>query len=153
MDQKSSERVLTVSATRRIPLQHKSCPQCGKSFMGPAVKKYCTSTCAKKAAYWRNPEAYRASRRKSYRTKRASGHPPQSLSTSTSRSRELAWRQTHGEEFRQLAGQWVVLDGETIVSHGPDAVQVVEEARTQGITVPYIFFVDDTPNDSIHMGL
>ena len=69
------------------------------------------------------------------------------------RSREMEWRQTHSEELRQLAGQWVVLEGEEIVSHGADAVQVFQDARARGITVPYIFFVDDTSEEVIRMGL
>lgn len=69
------------------------------------------------------------------------------------RSREIEWQQTHSEELKQLAGQWVVLEGTEIVSHGSDSVQVVEDARVRGIAVLYVFFVDDTPEDVIRMGL
>ena len=65
----------------------------------------------------------------------------------------MEWRETHSEELRKFVGQWVVLEGERVVSHGPDAVQVFQDAREGGIEVPYIFFVDDTPGDFVRMGL
>jgi len=52
---------------RRLPLEQKMCPTCEKEFWGPAIRKFCSTSCRNKAAYYRNPEAYRASRMKSYR--------------------------------------------------------------------------------------
>lgn len=56
---------------RRLPMEKKTCPTCEKEFWGPAVRKFCSPSCRNKAAYHRNPEAYRASRMKSYRKKQA----------------------------------------------------------------------------------
>lgn len=67
MKKSPSVKIVDVVLKRRIPLQEKVCPQCGKTFMGAKVARYCSKTCANKAAYWRNPEAYRESRMKSYR--------------------------------------------------------------------------------------
>ena len=64
------------------------------------------------------------------------------------RTRELEWRRTHGEVLRNFAGQWVVLEGEEIVTHGKDPQQVVVEARAKGIRVPYIFYVGKATNVS-----
>lgn len=64
------ERVLEV--VRRLPLTKKSCPQCGKEFWGQPVRKFCSTPCRNKAAYWRDPEAYRQSRLKSYRKQKDS---------------------------------------------------------------------------------
>jgi hypothetical protein len=40
---------------------------CKAAFRAPKKALYCSVACRNKAAYWRNPEAYRESRRKSYR--------------------------------------------------------------------------------------
>jgi hypothetical protein len=65
--QNPSEKVVKVTLERHIPLLEKKCPVCEKSFRGPKVARYCSTACRNKAAYWRNPEAYRESRLKSYR--------------------------------------------------------------------------------------
>jgi len=46
-----------------------------------------------------------------------------------------------------------VLEGEEIVAHGDDPLQVVAEARAKGIQVPYIFSVEDTDENVVRMGL
>ncbi len=68
MSRKKPEvKVVEVIVKRRIVLEPKKCAQCGKSFLGSKRKQYCSRACVEKAAYWRNPEAYRDSRMKSYR--------------------------------------------------------------------------------------
>ena len=69
------------------------------------------------------------------------------------RSRELEWCRTHTEVLCQFAGQWVVLEGEEIVAHGDDPLQVVAEARAKGIQIPYIFYVEDVDARVVRMGL
>ena len=69
------------------------------------------------------------------------------------RSRELEWCRTHAEVLRQFAGQWVVLEGEEIVAHGKELVQIVSEARARGIRVPYVFYVEDLDERVVRMGL
>ena len=64
------------------------------------------------------------------------------------RTRELEWRCAHREVLRNFAGQWVVLEGEEIVTHGKHPQQVVIEARAKGIRVPYIFYVGKPTNVS-----
>jgi len=78
-------------------------------------------------------------------------HPKPAISGH--RSRESEWCRTHTEVLRQFAGQWVVLEGEEIVAHGNDPLQVVAEARAKGIQVPYIFYVDDTDEEAVRIGL
>lgn len=73
--------------------------------------------------------------------------------TSGHRSRELEWCRTHKEVLLQFAGQWVVLEGEEIVAHGDDPLQVVAEARSKGVQVPYIFYVEGTDENVVRMGL
>lgn len=60
-------KIVKVTLERHIPLLEKTCAQCGKHFMGVKIQQYCTKACARKASYWRNPDAYRESRLKSYR--------------------------------------------------------------------------------------
>lgn len=58
--------VQVTGAIRHIPLERKTCLQCGASFMGMKSALYCGKACTNKAAYWRNPDAYRLSRVRSY---------------------------------------------------------------------------------------
>lgn len=71
------------------------------------------------------------------------------------RKKEVAWREAQREMLqKRYAGQWVVLEGEEIISHGPDAATVVAEARRQGIHVPYLFKVEtDLPPGVSLLGL
>ncbi len=69
------------------------------------------------------------------------------------RTRELAWLRDHGEELQPFEGEWVVLEGEQIVAHGPDPAAIVAEARTKGVIIPYVFFVDSNRPDTVKLGL
>lgn len=48
---------------------------------------------------------------------------------------ERAWIDAHRDEY---LNQWVAVDGDHLVAHGPDAKKVYDEAREQGITAPYL---------------
>ncbi|MGH7966725.1 MAG: hypothetical protein ACRERD_33680 [Candidatus Binatia bacterium] len=61
----AKEKVLEV--VRRLPLSKKKCPQCQKEFWGQSARKFCSTGCRNRAAYWRNPDAYRKARIESYR--------------------------------------------------------------------------------------
>lgn len=69
------------------------------------------------------------------------------------RSRELEWRRTHKDELRRFANEWVALEGEEIVAHGKEPVQVVAEARAKGIQTPYVFYVEPRTEDVAMIGL
>jgi ribosomal protein S27AE len=69
-EKKVRTKVVKIIVERNITLQQKICPQCGKSFMGAKVARYCSTACRNKAAYWRRPEAYREIRMESYRRKK-----------------------------------------------------------------------------------
>lgn len=76
--------------------------------------------------------------------------PPASHNHTSSqgRRRELEWRQTHREELRQYAGEYVALEGEEIIAHDPDPLVVVAEARSRGIRGPYIFRIGESTGGS-----
>ena len=63
-------RKVTVTMTRNITVEKKTCPQCGKSFEGAKVAKFCSKLCANTASYARNADQYRASRRAKYQAEK-----------------------------------------------------------------------------------
>jgi hypothetical protein len=58
------------------------------------------------------------------------------------RSRELAWLVQHQAEY---AGQWVALEGDELIAHGYDLLQVSAEAKAKGVDEP-IFARAEDPN-------
>lgn len=60
-------KVVKITVERHVTLEQKTCRQCGRSFMGTKIARYCSTACRNKAAYWRRPDVYRQKRRESYR--------------------------------------------------------------------------------------
>ena len=73
--------------------------------------------------------------------------------TSPFRKQEIEWRRTHAETLKSFENEWVVLEGEKIIAHGDDPVQVIDEARSRGIRTPYIFFVEPKSEGFVNIGL
>ena len=69
------------------------------------------------------------------------------------RHKEKAWRRAHETELESYAGQWVVLEGEMIVAHGTKPAEVLECAKSKGVRIPYIFYVEKLEPDVAIMGL
>lgn len=70
------------------------------------------------------------------------------------RARELAWRRANADRLqREYAGQWLVLEGETIIAHGSDPLSVLREAKTKKINSPYIFRVESHREKVAWLGL
>jgi endogenous inhibitor of DNA gyrase (YacG/DUF329 family) len=59
-------QVQTFTVTRKVTLEEKTCPQCGKKFVGRLNKKFCSRACVQKDSYERHAEARREHRRKKY---------------------------------------------------------------------------------------
>src|SRR5258708_33487958 len=55
--------------------------------------------------------------------------------TVVSRQAEQEWLSAHGHEY---LGQWVALQGDVLLSHGPSARAVRDEARRKGIQRPLV---------------
>ena len=53
--------------------------------------------------------------------------------------REHAWVQAHRAEY---LGQWVAVEGDTLVAHGSNPREIYLAAREAGIQVPYIVKVE-----------
>lgn len=55
------------------------------------------------------------------------------------RTREMQWLEEHRDEY---AGQWVALDGDRLLSHGPQAREVFAAARRAGVERPLVVQVE-----------
>ena len=60
------QRIERTSFTRRLTLEDKACPVCGKQFEGVKKRKYCSRACQAKADYERHAEQYRQRRVEKY---------------------------------------------------------------------------------------
>lgn len=54
-------------------------------------------------------------------------------------TKEHAWLKAHRNEF---VGQWVALDGDQLLAHGPDAGEVYDKARGLGVRVPSVVRIE-----------
>jgi hypothetical protein len=89
-------------------------------------------------------EERRARQLASVRPPRDQRLPPQPMPDSR---REIEWLADHAREF---AGQWVALDGDRLIAHGPDYRTVFAAADADAAPLPLITFVED-PDHPIHI--
>lgn len=55
-----------------------------------------------------------------------------------SREAEVAWIASHAEELSDFRGQWLVVEGQRLIAHSFDFLEVVRDARSHGIEIPYV---------------
>ena len=67
-------------------------------------------------------------------------------------SKEREWLKEHRHEY---VGQWIVLDGDRLVGHGPNTigwlamvqgdnpVPIFAQARAEGVAIPFVKFIRD----------
>ena len=54
----------------------------------------------------------------------------------------MRWLDEHRQEY---LGQWVCLDGDSLISQGDDALKVHAEAKAKGIRVPFVEHIVEEP--------
>lgn len=55
------------------------------------------------------------------------------------RETELLWLEENRRELvERYSGEWIVLEGERVLSHGLDAASVLNDARLRGISLPLL---------------
>jgi len=55
-------------------------------------------------------------------------------------SRERKWLK---ENRGKYIGQWIILDGDRLVGAGKDPIPFVEQARREGVKIPFMKFIED----------
>lgn len=68
------------------------------------------------------------------------GRPSRTESDPATGAPELRWVDLHRSEY---AGEWVALDGDRLLAHGPDPRQVYLAARAAGAEIPSLMRVPD----------
>jgi Family of unknown function (DUF5678) len=58
-------------------------------------------------------------------------------------ARELQWLVDHAPQY---TGQWVALDGDRLIAHGPVASEVFDAADADGAHLPLVTFVERPEN-------
>jgi hypothetical protein len=51
------------------------------------------------------------------------------------------------------AGQWVVVQNDIVIEHGPDLTHIVDNARSRGIHRPQVLFVEPSRARTVRFGL
>jgi len=59
------------------------------------------------------------------------------------RDTELRWLEQHATELRGLAGHWVAINGDELISYGRKPKEVLEAARQRGADRPLMFHVPE----------
>ena len=67
------------------------------------------------------------------------------------RERELNFERTHSGDLLKHAGRWIALEGESVIASSISLTQTIADARSRGISNPYVFFV--SANDTAELGL
>ena len=59
----------------------------------------------------------------------------------------------HPEKLRPYAGQYVIVEGTRLVAHSADPGEAIAAAKRQGITIPFILFLEVPNPNLIRIGL
>ena len=70
---KAAPQTRVIEVVKRITVEQKICPQCGRKFEGAKVAHFCSKSCANKASYQRHAEEARERRREKYRREKTAG--------------------------------------------------------------------------------
>ena len=65
------QQVRSYTYTRKVTLEEKVCPTCGKTFEGVKIRKFCSRACQNKADYNRHGDDYRHARMERYNAEKS----------------------------------------------------------------------------------
>ncbi len=68
-----------------------------------------------------------------------SARPPDNAAPQD-RSRELCWIKAHRQDY---TGQWVALEGDRLLGHGPTSREVIAAARQAGVESPFVIKLEN----------
>ena len=74
---------------------------------------------------------------------------PPTVTRHRSRTTEINWLSNQTELRRELAGQWVVIEGKRLIAHGQTLKQVLEESRALGIEHPFVVCLPEIQDEDI----
>lgn len=66
---------------------------------------------------------------------------------------ELRWLSENQTQLNAYGGQWLILEGDRMVAHGTDYLEVLREARDKGVVVPFAYRVPESEGAVVWMGL
>ncbi len=61
----------------------------------------------------------------------------------------MKWMESTKELLARLAGQWIAIEGNSLVAVSEEFTKVSQEARQRGIVTPFIIYVPEPTRDSI----
>lgn len=73
----------------------------------------------------------------------------QEIISAPDRSREYAWIKKHGAAY---SGEYVALEGEQLLAHGPDGAIVLTTAQQTGVAVPFLIRLDNSQEENFWGG-
>ncbi len=56
-------------------------------------------------------------------------------------------------DLHSFVGEWVVLNNDVVIAHGPELKVIVEQARARGIVRPRVLYVEDRDSEAVKLGL
>jgi hypothetical protein len=80
--------------------------------------------------------------------------PNQLVSVRSRKKRELEmlWLADHKKELANYQGQWIGLEGYSLIAHGTDLSEVIRQLKDAGVSIPFTVFVPEE-REGLFMGL
>ena len=62
---------------------------------------------------------------------------------------ELRWLGKQDKLRKKLAGQWVAVEGERLIAHGPRLKEVLQQSKAQGVEHPFVVCLPEISDEAI----
>ena len=60
-----------------------------------------------------------------------------------SREKEMNWIATHQEDINSYRGEWIVIEGNRLISHNRNYLKAISDSKTKGIQIPFVLFIPE----------